>query len=181
MSAQAEPERALDLPLEMQRLIQIRDREVSAVDSKFLRAVKALRVEMREKQNDLAVRQLDAWLATHSDPILGEWILRQEGNSGKKFIFNKDGSWIRPEKEKQGPMKGKPMEGDWKRQGDRIIIWRAPGYPSDPDKPLAEIKIDIDRGELQWTPLQGKVKMVGKRPADLITPSSKTNSIFKVE
>lgn len=98
------------------------------------------------------------------DPIIGEWALRLKNYRPTTWRFNRDGSWIRP-----GSRGVDEMAGRWERKGDVVLAWRHDPnnrYKTDPSKPLAEVHIDMDKGELFWKPLQGPFSFRGKRRSE---------------
>lgn len=98
------------------------------------------------------------------DPILGEWALQLRSNPATIWRFNRDGSWIRPSSPGV-----REMTGRWERKGDVVLAWRYDPnnrYPTDPSKPLAEVHIDVDKGELFWKPLQGVLSLRGHRRSE---------------
>jgi len=161
--AEDESKQALNLPLEMQQLMQTREREIADIETKFEAAVRKLRAEFRQKGDTRSVLQLDAYMAKKNDPIIGEWMFAGHGSPGRLFRFNRDGSWSRPAGEDYGDMKGR-----WARDGDVVIVWREDPenrYPADASKPLAELRAVDNSSEITWIPLQGKIRLNGKRPS----------------
>lgn len=99
------------------------------------------------------------------DPIIGEWTFKLRASGPGHIVrFDRTGTWERPEVPGWAYCSGK-----WERRGEVVLVWRDQTLGArefDVSKPLAEMRIDEDWGQIGWTSLQGSRRMTGKRAWD---------------